>query len=334
MKTSGNALKSKAHDGGEDCQLGLLGEELKNPLVYMGSYLTGKEFSTFLSAALSSREVKDHALCTHLASAFVAIHKSMTDRCNVFLSNIDTPPSIVALLKDRSAISKQEIETLQNYMYPNLSRIMRTVFEWSTLLDYCELVPLRLSKARLTQEGPIQPLWIVGAGEFGSTKSPSILSVPSQSWRPELLFLGEKWMVDYPRDRPNLTHYFAMMDWSGMIENGVAVMSWKDADYLAHMHKAVDIEAGMMVAHEFGFDTRCSNLNWISKAYAESLTGAGARRAFENAESLKWMAKGTKFDNNMLAIMDINDETIPGDHMDGFYERIVKLMVEVEKWIR
>ena len=103
MKTSGNTLKRKAHDGGEDFQLGLLDEELKNPLVYMGSYLTGKDFSTFLLTALSSREVKDHALCTHLVSAFVAIQKSMTDRCNDFLSNNDAPPSIVALLKDKSA---------------------------------------------------------------------------------------------------------------------------------------------------------------------------------------------------------------------------------------
>ena len=45
------------------------------------------------------------------------------------------------------------------------------------------------------------------------------------------------------------------------------------------------------------------------------------------------MMKGTKWDNNMLAIMDIRDSVIPEDHMDGFYERIIKLMIEVEKWM-
>eukprot|EP00985_Skeletonema_marinoi_P023264 scaffold15375_cov132-Skeletonema_marinoi.AAC.1 len=74
-------------------------------------------------------------------------------------------------------------------MHPSLPRIMNAVSEWSALLDYYELLPLRLSKARLSQDEPIQPLWIVGAGEFGSTNSPSILSVPSQTWRPELIFL-------------------------------------------------------------------------------------------------------------------------------------------------
>ena len=341
MKASHNTLKRKAHGGGdEDChQLSLLDEELKNPLVYMGSYLTGKDFSTFLLTALSSRQVKDHALRTHLVSSFVAIHKSMTERCNILLSSIDTPSAIVALLRNRSATSKQEIETLQYFMYPNVPRIMRAVSEWSVFLDYCELVPLRLSEARLAQDGPIQPLWIVGAGEFGSTKSPAILSVPSQCWRPELLFLGEKWMVDYPRERPDLCPFSSIGGFGDeSIENGAAVMSWKDDRYLRHIHKALNLESGnWSVTHIFdAFEDEeedCCCLDWIPKAYAEFPEGGTARQALENSESLKWMVKGTEFDDNMLAIMTITDDIIPGNHMNGFYERVIKLMVEVEKWI-
>ena len=45
------AMKRKANDNGdagEDCQPNLLDEQLSNPLVYIGSFLTGKDFSTFL----------------------------------------------------------------------------------------------------------------------------------------------------------------------------------------------------------------------------------------------------------------------------------------------
>ena len=330
-------LKRKANDSGdagEDCQLSLLDEQLGNPLVYVGSFLTGKDFSTFLSAAISSRhvKVKDHALRTHLVGVFVDINKSMTDRCNIFLSNIAAPPAMVSLLNDRSTNLKQAIDTLKNHLYPNLPRIMKAVSEWSALLDYCELLPLRLSKARLTQDEPIQPLWIVGAGEFGSTKSLSILSVPSQTWRPELLFQGEKWMVGRC-----VTWAFELFDLSSdPVEKGAAVMSWKDGDYLAHMHGEVDIAAGWNVYHEFPLDFEDgldSMLFWIPKAFAESPIGENVRVALGNLESLKWMLKGTKFDNNMLAIMDIQDHHIPEDHMDGFYGRIIKLMVEAEQWM-
>mmetsp|Transcript_25126 Transcript_25126/g.37984 ORF Transcript_25126/g.37984 Transcript_25126/m.37984 type:complete len:295 (-) Transcript_25126:234-1118(-) len=236
-------LKRKANDNGdagEDCQLSLLDGQLGNPLVYIGSFLTGKDFSTFLLAAISSRHVKDHALRTHLVGVFVDINKSMTDRCNIFLSNIAAPPAMVSLLNDRSTNLKQAIDTLKNHLYPNLPRIMKAVSEWSALLDYCELLPLRLSKARLTQDEPIQPLWIVGAGEFGSTNSPSILSVPSQTWRPGLVFLGEKWMGRHHLQYYISSHLFS----SESIAHGAAVMSWKDGDYLAHMHREVDITAG------------------------------------------------------------------------------------------
>ncbi|KAK1733602.1 hypothetical protein QTG54_015645 [Skeletonema marinoi] len=337
-------LKRKANDSGdaiEDCQLSLLDEQLGNPLVYVGSFLTGKDFSTFLSASISSRHVKDHALRTHLVSVFVDIHKSMTDRCNVFLSNIAAPTTMVTLFNDRSTNLKRAIDTLRNYMYPNLPRIMNAVSEWSALLDYCELLPLRLSKARLDQDGPTQPLWIVGAGEFGSTKSPSILSVPSQTWRPGLVFMAEKWMVDCPRGYPYLqydisSHLFS----SESIAHGAAVMSWKDGDYLAHMHREiVDITAGGEIYHEFPVDfevddnAHYSLLSWIPKANSESPMGENVRVALGNSESLNWMLKGTKFDNNMLAIMQIEDEGIPEDHMDGFYVRIIKLMVEAEQWM-
>ena len=340
MTTSYNPLKRRADysDSAEDRPLGLLDEELSNPLVYIGSFLTGKDFSTFLTAALSSRHVKDHALRTYLVNAFVATSESMTDRCNTFLSNIDTqPPNIVAILNHTSTTSKQAIEMLQNHLYPNLPQIMKAVSEWSVLLDYCELLPLLLSKARLkNQDGPIQPLWIVGAGKFGSTESPAILSVPSQSWRPEFLFLGEKWMVDYPREHTDLGYMFGEVISDEPIDHRVAVLSWKDGNYLARMHGRVDFAGGMMGCQEWPFDhdvvdTCC--LFWVPKAYKESLMGENARLAIENSESLKWMWKATKFDNNMLAIMEVNDETIPDDHMDGFFERITKLMIEVEQWL-
>ena len=342
MKTSHNTLKRKAHDDGEDYQLSLLDEELKNPLVYMGSYLTGKDFSTFLSTALSSRQVKDHALRTHLGSAFVAIIKSMTDRCNNFLSTIDTPSGIVDLLKDISATSKQEIETLQYFMYPNLHRIMRVVSEWSVFLDYCELVPLRLSEARIPQDGPIKPLWIVGAGEFSSTKSPAILSVPSQCWRPELLFLGEKWIVDCSLgcDEGPISYFLNY--------SLTAVLSLKDGDSLARVDYA-DFADGEVPycdwpktneeIDENGHFTENLNANllhWMPKAYKESTKGENDRQWIENTECLKWMAKGTESDNNIIAFMEFCDDSlarIPSDHMDSFYDRIIKLMVEVENWI-
>jgi hypothetical protein len=343
MKTShNNTLKRKAHDGGEDCQLSLLDEELKNPLVYMGSYLTGKDFSTFLSTALSSREVKDHALRTHLVSAFVAIHKSMTDRCNIFLSTIDAPSAIVTLLKDRSANLKQEIETLQYFMYPNLPRIMRAVSEWSVFLDYCELFPLRLSEARFPQEGSVQPLWIIGAGEFEPTKSPAILSVPSQSWRPELIFLGDKWINNcYWGCEPGSDRQHCFRETIGSL---VAVLSLKDGDLLARMN--ADFADGMVpyqewpkTEHEIDengshTDSGCYNtLYWLPKAYKESTVGEDDRHEIENAECLKWMTKGTEFDNNIIASMTSYDERIPSDHMDGFYDRIAKLLVEIENWL-
>lgn len=341
MKTSSNALKRKAHSDGSP-QLGLLDEELKNPLVYMGAYLTGKDFSTFLLTALSSRQVKDDALRTHLASAFVAINKSMTDRCNIFLSSNDTPPGIVDLLKDISATSKQEIETLQYYMYPNLHRIMKVVSEWSAFLDYCEVAPLRLSEARLAQDRPIKPLWIVGAGEFGSTKSPAILSVPSESWRPELLFLGEKWINDCVLNcTEGPISYF-------LNDTLTAVLSLKDGDSLARIDYA-DFASGEVPycdwpktneeIDEDGNYTENLNANllhWMPKAYKESTRGENDRQWIENTERLKWMTRGTEFDNNILAFIEVSDDSlarIPNDHMNAFFERITKLMVEVENWI-
>ena len=97
------------------------------------------------------------------------------------------------------------------------------------------------------------------------------------------------------------------------------------------MHRAVDIAAGMVVNHEFPVRDADpgSLLNWIPKAYVESLMGGNIRVVIGKSESLKWMLKGTKFDNNMLAITQIKDEFIPEDHMDGFHGRIIKLMVEL-----
>ena len=201
------------HPDGGNHSLPLFDEELSNPLVSVGNYyLSGKDISSFFTAVISSRDLKDDdRLCLHqsfVAGTFVEeMVERATDRCTNFLLSIDAPNTLVELLHDRSSNLKRTIMTLQDMMYQNLGAIMKAVSEWSVLLDYCEQIPTRLSKKRMPQdEEPIRPLWIIGAGKFGSTESPSILSVPNQSWRPELLFLGEKWMVDFPRDRPRIWH--------------------------------------------------------------------------------------------------------------------------------
>lgn len=147
--------------------------------------------------------------------------------------------------------------------------------------------------------------------------------------------MGEKWMVDCPRDHSDMTYMFGEAISDDPIDHKAAVMSWKDAYYLAHTVGRVDFAGGMFACHEWPFDNegRCSSLIWVPKAYKESLMGESARRAMENSDSVKWMWKATKFDNNMLTIMEVDDETIPGDHMDGFFERIIKLLIEVEQWL-
>ena len=351
-----NAIKHKApnsvtnestldHPDGGNFSLLLFDEELSNPLVSVGNYyLSGKDISTFFTAVISSRDLQHDRLCLHqsfVVGTFVEMFERVTDRCTNFLLSIDAPNTLVELLHDRSSNLKSTIMTLQDMMYQNLSVIMKAVSEWSVLLDYCEQIPTRLSKKRMPQdEEPIRPLWIIGAGKFGSTESPSILSVPNQSWRPELLFLGEKWMVDFPRDRPNLSYFFCMaplLSDEVAIEDSAAILSWKDEGFLAHMHRAVDIEAGMVVYHEFpvsslGDEEGCC-LNWVSQAYSKTFLGASTRVALGKSEKLKWMMNGTKWDNNMLAIMDIKNDCIPEDHMNLFYDRMIKLMVEVEIWI-
>jgi hypothetical protein len=142
-------------------------------------------------------------------------------------------------------------------------------------------------------------------------------------------------MVDFPRRYRNLIVIAPCIN--DDIEQGVAVMSWKDGGYLGHMHRHADIAAGNVVCHEFpvsdDVEDHCSYLNWIPKAFAESPVGASVRNAIGNSESLKWMMKGTKFDNNMIAIIEIDNESIPEDHMEGFYDRIITLMAEVEQWM-
>lgn len=166
MTTSYHTLKRKANgsddDDDEACRLSLLDEELSNPLVYIGSFLTGKDVSTFLSAVISSRHVKDHAMRTHLVSAFVDINKRTTDRCTTFLSNINAPSKMVALLNDRSENLTGALKSLNEMMYPRLDRIMNAVSEWGAFLDYCELVPLRLSKARLASLFNRCGFWVRG----------------------------------------------------------------------------------------------------------------------------------------------------------------------------
>jgi hypothetical protein len=234
------------------------------------------------------------------------------------------------LLQDKSNKIPFHVQTVSDCCV-----CMQLVSEWGALLDYCELTPLRLSEARLEQDEPTRPLWIVGAGKFGRSESPSILSVPSETWRPELIFLGEKWMVDFVQEHPRLMHDF-MWDVSEIVENighTAAVLSWKDGEYLNVMHRVADIEAGMVVYHLYPINDRDNGcwLNWLPKMYCESMIGRLIRDALGKS-NLKWMMRGTEWDNNMLTSVEINNASLPKDHMHKFSERIVKLMKEVDKW--
>jgi hypothetical protein len=105
------------------------------------------------------------------------------------------------------------------------------ISEWCAFVDYCVLTPLRLSQARLQQDTPIQPLWIVGAGEFqapNETPFPSMLSVPAKTSRPELIFLG------YVQSKPGLCSGFTW-DHSDIIQgigNTAAVCHGRIVDIL------------------------------------------------------------------------------------------------------
>lgn len=308
--------------------------------VRIGSFWTGKEFSTYLFAARASKKLRDaeDSTNTKIVQISKGIIKSLTKRCAEYLDSIDAPDAMKQTWREQSDAALRDIEALQSNI-----KFMEPISEWCAFLDYMELVPFRLSQARLAQDDPSHALWIIGSGKFDVTSvqsSPVILSVPTCVWRPELLFLSEKWLDDFVRRNPLLTNSFPMA--TEQIENdlpsSVAIMSWKDAHYLEFMHHQVDIRAGMLVYHSFGERGNINDnsfvegsyLNWLPKAWCDIHTDV--RGALERSEHLKWLCKGTRYDQNMLASFEINDTTIPSDHMRDFGRRIVKVMKEVQEW--
>jgi hypothetical protein len=297
-------------------------------LTHIGSFWCGKDLSTYLLAAASSKEL----MGSHNTS-FTNLIKCIGQRCLSFLDSIKAPDSMKRLVLERMEHAIRQIEDQNQYN-------MQIVSEWCALIDYCELIPLRLSQARLEQDTPIQPLWIVGAGEFRAPNeepSSAILSVPSETWRPELIFLGEKWMVDYAKSNRRLHAGFIWeLEYIARdIGRSAAVMSWKDSRYLAYIHQVHDIEAGFMVYHQFPYasdDTESCTLNWLSKAYCEGMMTRSIRPALGRS-SLKWMAEGTKWDNEMLAFVEFREGVVPYDHMQYFSENVINLLHEVENWM-
>ena len=257
-------------------------------VVRVGSYWSGKDLSTYLLAVSA-----DDSKHFHRSATTIKLLTCLGERCIKFLDSVDAPASMKALLKTRMVDAIHQIGGHSSKVY------MRVVSEWCAFLDYCEVVPLRLSESRLEQEKPIKPLWIVGAGEFrapDAEPSPAILSVPSETWFPELIYLGEKWMVDVPESTPNLSRRVATI--SAFYENNIdcaaAVLSWKDSKYLDHIHHIYDI-SGSIVSHEFML--RHSNnvhytcrLNWLSKIICENIpiTIRGIRRTLGESKLNGW----------------------------------------------
>lgn len=330
--------KRKANDAlGRSAPLAelLFDDEFSDALVHVGSFWTGRELSSFFSAALSSGTVREGGA---FGKSCEGVLRRLAERCDAFLGSVGAPDEMRGLLKSGSEGLLVAIDQLSSSSLPSC---VKQLSEWCALLDYCELTPLRLSRSRLKQDEPIRPLWIVGAGTFeipgGRGASDSILSVPSQTWRPELLYLGEKWMVDHPRAKASLSSCF-FMDPSDLVEDigrSAAVLSWNAFGYLEDMHNLHDIGAGMLVYHKHPLGSEEEDacfLNWVSRPFSEAMIGRFVRMAFEKEGGLEWMARGTKWDNNMLAIVQVDDRFVPEDHMDGFGERVVGLLKEVDKW--
>ena len=142
-------------------------------------------------------------------------------------------------------------------------------------------------------------------------------------------------MCDFPREHPYLSKCF-MMDVSEIVSNietNPAVLSWDGADYLRLMHERVDIAAGFLVSHEHSEgEDNTSYLNWHSTLFCQMPFGMMIRLALKKSK-LGWLEEATAgFDNNMLATVEINESTVPANHMEHFGERIVNLMKEIGSW--
>ena len=205
-----------------------------------------------------------------------------------------------SLLRDRldDAIAK----TSEN----GIINSMKQLSEWCAFLDYCELTPLRLSEdlGFKQEDGTVHPLWLVGFGTFGEAKSKAILSVPSETWSPELYFLAGKWMGYYVEANPKLDSYFDLGHLPGDISTSAAVMSWSDPKYLKKMNSHHDVAAGMVVFHQFPIEGEAEDnhcyLNWLGHMAEPEV------RRIVGETKLQWMVEN--FEDAELAWMDENTE--------------------------
>jgi len=207
-----------------------------------------------------------------------------------------------SLLRERLNDVIAKISESENGIINN----MKQLSEWCAFLDYCELTPLRLSEdlGFKQEDGTVHPLWLVGYGKFGEAKSNAILSVPSETWSPELYFLASKWMGDYVQAHPNLRSYFTVGGVPGDIGTSAAVMSWGDAEYLKLMHypptdTGHDVGAGFVIYHKYPIeepndgvvdDDHCY-LHWLPKMFCEN--EPGTRQALGESK-LAWMLENTE----------------------------------------
>jgi len=212
----------------------------------------------------------------------------------------------------KSLLRERLDDVIANTSENGIISTMKQLSEWCAFLDYCELTPLRLSEDlgfEQPDDGTVHPLWLVGYGKFGEAKSNAILSVPSESWSPELYFLASKWMGDYAQANPKLDSYFDMGEVMTVdIGTSAAVMSWGDPEYLKIMHNyntGHDIGAGWIVYHKYPIEkpneeNHCY-LHWLPKDYCDT---AGRMQAQDDGEinprqalgesKLAWMAENTE----------------------------------------
>lgn len=116
------------------------------------------------------------------------------------------------------------------------------------------------------------------------------------------------------------------MDIGEMIQNikkNMAIMLWKDNKFLKQMHRDHNIAAWMLVYLEYWWYynfTEDSYLNWMTRQFCELYP---IRNALAQSKKLKWVLKGTVWDNNHLTYVEIHNATLFDDHMDGFDEHII-----------
>ena len=266
--------------------------------------------STFLFAVSSSKVLRgddnnDDDDCNKFIITTKSITNDLLKRCTAFLDSINAPDRMKSLLRDR--LDDVIAKISENGIINN----MKQLSEWCAFLDYCELTPLRLSEGLgfKQEDGTIHPLWLVGYGTFGEAESKAILSVPSETWSPELYFLAGKWMGDYVQANPKLRSFFDLGEvGNGDIGTSAAVMSWGDPEYLKIMHNyntGHDIGAGFVVYHKYPIEDEAAEgnhcyLNWLPKEYCDTAgtiqdeDGVLNPRQALRESKLAWMAENTE----------------------------------------